>query len=97
MPGRRSRDIVGTAASTSSSTTPASLRSSRWATQITKPQGRVTLVGVPRKGNNISIYSLPLHFGKVLSGSHGGDAIPQQRHSRGTSSSSAPVASSCAS
>lgn len=45
--------------------------------QITKPQGRVALVGVPRKGNNINIYSLPLHFGKGLSGSHGGEAIPQ--------------------
>ena len=45
--------------------------------QITKPQGRVTLVGVPRKGNTINIYSLPLHFGKGLSGSHGGEAIPQ--------------------
>lgn len=45
--------------------------------QITKPQGRVTLVGVPRKGNNINIHSLPLHFGKGLSGSHGGEAIPQ--------------------
>jgi len=45
--------------------------------QITKPQGRVTLVGVPRKENNINIYSLPLHFGKSLSGSHGGEAIPQ--------------------
>src|SRR5258706_11388521 len=45
--------------------------------QITRPQGRVTLVGVPRKGNNINIYSLPLHFGKDLSGSHGGEAIPQ--------------------
>jgi S-(hydroxymethyl)glutathione dehydrogenase/alcohol dehydrogenase len=44
--------------------------------QITKPQGRVTLVGVPRKGNDISIYSLPLHFGKVLSGSQGGEAVP---------------------
>lgn len=43
---------------------------------ITKPQGRVTLVGVPRKGSNISIYSLPLHFGKGLAGSHGGEAIP---------------------
>ena len=43
---------------------------------LTKPQGRVILVGVPRKGNDISIYSLPLHFGKVLSGSHGGDAAP---------------------
>jgi len=46
--------------------------------QITKPQGRVTLVGVPRAGNNISIFSLPLHFGKSLSGSHGGEAIPQE-------------------
>jgi len=45
--------------------------------EITKPQGRVTLVGVPRKGKNISVYSLPLHFGKGLSGSHGGDSIPQ--------------------
>jgi S-(hydroxymethyl)glutathione dehydrogenase/alcohol dehydrogenase len=45
--------------------------------QITKPQGRVTLVGVPRKGCNINIYSLPLHFGKQISGSHGGEAIPQ--------------------
>ena len=45
--------------------------------QISKPQGRVTLVGVPRKGNNISIYSLPLHFGKELSGSHGGESVPQ--------------------
>lgn len=44
--------------------------------QMTKPQGRVTLVGVPRKGNDINIYSLPLHFGKVISGSHGGEAIP---------------------
>jgi S-(hydroxymethyl)glutathione dehydrogenase/alcohol dehydrogenase len=45
--------------------------------QITKAQGRVSLVGVPRIGNTISIYSLPLHFGKGLSGSHGGEAVPQ--------------------
>lgn len=45
--------------------------------QMTKPQGRVTLVGVPRKDKNINIYSLPLHFGKIISGSHGGEAIPQ--------------------
>ncbi|WP_072623288.1 zinc-binding dehydrogenase [Spirulina major] len=44
--------------------------------QLTKPQGRVVLVGVPRKGKDISIYSLPLHFGKVLIGSHGGDCYP---------------------
>ena len=45
--------------------------------QITKPQGRVILVGVPQNGRNINLYSLPLHFGKGLSGSHGGEAIPQ--------------------
>ena len=45
---------------------------------LTKPQGRVILVGVPRKGNDISIHSLPLHFGKVLTGSHGGEAAPSE-------------------
>lgn len=50
--------------------------------QLAKPQGRVTLVGVPRKGNNINIYSLPLHFGKGLSGSHGGEAVPEVDISR---------------
>jgi S-(hydroxymethyl)glutathione dehydrogenase/alcohol dehydrogenase len=44
--------------------------------RLSKAQGRVTLVGVPRKGSNINIYSLPLHFGKSLSGSHGGNAEP---------------------
>ncbi len=44
---------------------------------ITGPQGRVILVGVPRKGHDISIYSLPLHFGKTITGSHGGEAVPQ--------------------
>jgi len=45
---------------------------------LAKPQGRVILVGVPRKSNDISIYSLPLHFGKVLTGSHGGEAAPER-------------------
>ena len=46
--------------------------------QITKPKGRVILVGVPKKGNEIQLYSLPLHFGKKISGSHGGESIPQE-------------------
>lgn len=46
--------------------------------QLTHAQGRVILVGVPRKGHNINIHSLALHFGKTLSGSHGGEAIPHQ-------------------
>lgn len=44
---------------------------------LIQAQGRVTLVGVPRKGSNINIYSLPLHLGKELSGSHGGNTVPQ--------------------
>jgi S-(hydroxymethyl)glutathione dehydrogenase/alcohol dehydrogenase len=45
--------------------------------QLTHGQGRVTLVGVPRKGQNISIHSLALHFGKVITGSHGGETVPE--------------------
>lgn len=45
---------------------------------LTGPQGRVVLVGVPRKGNTINVYSLPLHFGKTISGSHGGETIPHE-------------------
>ncbi len=44
--------------------------------ELTHPDGKTILVGVPRKGDNISIYSLPLHFNKVLTGSHGGSAKP---------------------
>jgi len=44
---------------------------------IVKPQGKVVLVGVPKKGNNINIFTLPLHFGKSIIGSHGGDGLPQ--------------------
>ncbi len=41
-------------------------------------QGRTICVGVPKANDTISIYSLPLHFGKSITGSHGGDTIPQE-------------------
>ncbi|MGB7542996.1 MAG: zinc-binding dehydrogenase [Burkholderiales bacterium] len=44
--------------------------------ELTHADGKTILVGVPTKGDNISIYSLPLHFKKILRGSHGGDAEP---------------------
>lgn len=44
--------------------------------RVTHAQGRVVLVGVPRKDSNINIHSLPLHFGKKIAGSHGGEAEP---------------------
>ena len=43
---------------------------------ITHRLGRVVLVGVPRRGNTVNLYSLPLHFGKQLTGSQGGEALP---------------------
>jgi len=43
---------------------------------LTHNQGRVILVGVPRQGNNVSLHTLPLHFGKLLTGSHGGESRP---------------------
>jgi S-(hydroxymethyl)glutathione dehydrogenase/alcohol dehydrogenase len=44
--------------------------------ELAAPQGRVICVGVPTKGKKSSIYTLPLHFGKVITGSHGGDTDP---------------------
>lgn len=43
---------------------------------LTHPDGKTILVGVPQKGDNVSIYTLPLHFKKVIKGSHGGEAEP---------------------
>ncbi len=44
--------------------------------ELTHSKGRVILVGVPPKDSNIRIYSLPLHFGKIILGSHGGECEP---------------------
>ena len=41
---------------------------------ITSSKGKTILVGVPK--DKISIYSLPLHFEKIITGSHGGDSNP---------------------
>ena len=46
--------------------------------KLTGPFGRVVLVGVPKKGDDITIHSLPLHFGKVIIGSHGGESTPNE-------------------
>jgi S-(hydroxymethyl)glutathione dehydrogenase / alcohol dehydrogenase len=41
---------------------------------ITHADGTCVLVGAPSE--KVTIYTLPMHFNKVLTGSHGGDAIP---------------------
>ena len=70
------RDIVGAAGAdvfVDNTGQPAIIQSGY---ALTGPQGRVILVGVPRKGSDTTLYTLPLHFGKVLTGSHGGEADP---------------------
>jgi S-(hydroxymethyl)glutathione dehydrogenase/alcohol dehydrogenase len=44
--------------------------------ELTAPQGRTILVGVPKHNEDITIHSLPLHFGKVLTGCEGGQSNP---------------------
>ena len=44
--------------------------------ELTHPDGKTILCGVPNSKDNINIHTLPLHFKKILKGSHGGDAKP---------------------
>ena len=46
--------------------------------EISSSKARVILVGVPKKGAKASIYTLPLHFGKLLKGSEGGQSMPEK-------------------
>ncbi len=45
--------------------------------ELTNSNGKVVLVGVPKVGNKTGIYTLPLHFGKKIIGSHGGESHPE--------------------
>ena len=45
--------------------------------QLINNKGRLILVGVPKLGDNINIFSLPLHFGKKIIGSFGGESNPE--------------------
>ena len=48
----------------------------RSAYEVTSSIGRTILVGVPPIGKEATLYTLPLHFKKILTGSHGGEAKP---------------------
>jgi S-(hydroxymethyl)glutathione dehydrogenase/alcohol dehydrogenase len=41
-------------------------------------RGRTILVGVPDVRKTVTLHTLPLHFGKVLTGSHGGSSEPDR-------------------
>ena len=58
--------IVGKAGADVVIDTTGSARVIESAYALTHADGRTILVGVPRKGDNISIYSLPLHFKKDI-------------------------------
>lgn len=45
--------------------------------KITGPRGRLVLVGVMRHDQQLSFNTLPLHYGKVITGSEGGSSLPQ--------------------
>jgi S-(hydroxymethyl)glutathione dehydrogenase/alcohol dehydrogenase len=44
--------------------------------ELTRPDGKTILVGVPHKDDKVNIYTLPLHFKKILKGSEGGGVVP---------------------
>ena len=46
--------------------------------ELVNSKGRVLLVGVPKKGANTTLYTLPMHFGKHVCGTHGGETQPHQ-------------------
>jgi len=70
------RDVVGAGGADIVVDTTGRPRVIELAYELTHPDGKTILVGVPRKGDNVSLYTLPLHFKKVLTGSHGGSAEP---------------------
>lgn len=45
--------------------------------ELISPKGRVILVGVPSQNQKTCLFTLPLHFGKTIIGTHGGETIPQ--------------------
>lgn len=45
-----------------------------FAYELTHADGTCVLIGVPTE--KATIYTLPIHFNKVLTGSHGGDCVP---------------------
>lgn len=71
------RAMVGEAGVDVAVETTGNVRAIEQAYEGTAAQGRTVLVGVPRKGEKVSLYTLPLHFKKVLTGSEGGGCRPE--------------------
>lgn len=70
------RSIVGKSGADVVVDTTGNTRIIELAYDLTHPDGRTILVGVPRAGDKACIHTLPLHFKKILKGSHGGSVSP---------------------
>jgi len=68
------RDIVGAAGPDKVFETTGVKSVIESAYELTHADGTCVLVGVPSE--KVTIYTLPIHFNKVLTGSHGGSAMP---------------------
>jgi len=71
------RSIVGPQGADVAIDTTGDARAIESCCEITAAGGRTVLVGVPPHGHQVSLDTLPLHFGKVLTGSHGGQSHPE--------------------
>jgi len=68
------RDLVGAAGADKVLETTGRKDVIELAYELTHPDGTCVLIGVPTE--KVTIYTLPIHFNKVLTGSHGGDCRP---------------------
>jgi S-(hydroxymethyl)glutathione dehydrogenase/alcohol dehydrogenase len=68
------REIVGAKGPDKVIETTGATKIIEMAYDLTHADGTCVLVGVPN--DKVTIYTLPIHFNKVLTGSHGGDARP---------------------
>lgn len=46
--------------------------------ELTHPDGKTILVGVPKREDKVTIDTLPIHFNHILKGSFGGDCVPDK-------------------
>ena len=72
--GAALREIVGAAGADKVLETTGRKEVIELAYELTHPDGTCVLIGVPTE--KVTIYTLPIHFNKVLTGSHGGDCRP---------------------
>lgn len=75
-PEREIRAIVGSDGLDVAVDNTGNVKAIEMAYRLTGARGRTVLVGVPPRDSSVAIHTLPLHFEKVLTGSHGGESQP---------------------